>query len=157
MGIVSLDPSCATITAMMKNAGDLPDVSNFPLPSNRRMKMSQKIRARRARFGVVRAVKPHSAKYSDFQKSQISPYVRHPIPTEGRWPTSSTWGGLRWTRRVLLTRVPEADGKNVWSRCTDAGFKPVERSTGDGGKSDRRGEHAISRKTLRRECRVIPV
>jgi hypothetical protein len=34
----------------------------------------------------------------------------HPIPTEGRWPTSSTWGGLRWTRRVRLMRVPDADG-----------------------------------------------
>jgi hypothetical protein len=34
---------------------------------------------------------------------------------EGRCATSSTRGRMRWTRMVLLTRVLEADGEDVWS------------------------------------------
>ena len=30
---------------------------------------------------------------------------------------------MRWTRTVLLTRAPEADGEVVWSRRPDAGVK----------------------------------
>jgi hypothetical protein len=30
---------------------------------------------------------------------------------------------MRWTRKVLLTRVLEADGEDVWSRHPDAGVK----------------------------------
>src|SRR5688572_20027336 len=31
--------------------------------------------------------------------------------------------GMRWTRMALLTRAPEADGKDVWSRHPQAGVK----------------------------------
>ena len=35
--------------------------------------------------------------------------------SEGRCATSPTRGLMRWTRMVLLTRVLEADGEDVWS------------------------------------------
>src|SRR5665213_3685795 len=65
-------------------------------------------------FHVKRPLK----KYSDFPKWQIRLYPRHPVPLKGRCATSTARGGWRWPWRVLLTGVPEADGKNVWSRCT---------------------------------------
>ena len=42
---------------------------------------------------------------------------------------------MRWTRMALLTRAPEADGKDVWSRHPQAGVKFAPRSAGNGGKS----------------------
>src|ERR1700722_6108273 len=42
-------------------------------------------------------------------------YFRHPVPLEGRSRSSQTRDGERWTRRVRLTRAPEADGEIVWS------------------------------------------
>jgi hypothetical protein len=36
-------------------------------------------------------------------------------PNEGRWPTSSTRHGMRWTRRRDLTKRADADGEVVWS------------------------------------------
>jgi len=35
--------------------------------------------------------------------------------SEGRCATSPARDGMRWTRMVLLTRVLEADGEDVWS------------------------------------------
>src|SRR2546421_443603 len=41
---------------------------------------------------------------SEFQKFRLTTDPNHfhihhcPVPSEGRWPTSSTWGGMRWTR-----------------------------------------------------------
>src|SRR5712671_3611959 len=41
-------------------------------------------------------------------------YIHHcPVPSEGRWPTSSTWGGMRWTRVVPLTNGADAYGQVV--------------------------------------------
>jgi hypothetical protein len=48
---------------------------------------------------------------------------------------------MRWTlwRQVILhrTKTPAADGEVVWSWRRDPGAKPMESSTGDGGKKGR--------------------
>ena len=68
---------------------------------------------------------------------------------------------MRWTRKVRLTSVPEADGEDVWARHPDAGVKFLSGESflrATVAKSPvRRGERVISRKPLRGECRVIPV
>ena len=60
---------------------------------------------------------------------------------------------------ALLTNSAEADGKSVWSWHPDAGVKLAEATPPMtvAKEPGRRGERAISRKPLRRECRVIPV
>ena len=102
---------------------------------------------------------------SDFQKSFLTPdpnhlYIpRHPVPLRGafreRHGRGAGCGGRGGAldgrcqrgrrRRVVLTprRWCQVGGGN---------------SAGDGGKkADHRGEHGISRKPLRGECRMIPV
>src|SRR6202050_4508597 len=32
-------------------------------------------------------------------------WFRRPVPKEGRWPTSLTWGRMRWTQGALKTRA----------------------------------------------------
>jgi len=49
----------------------------------------------------------------DSRKSSLQ--AARPDPLEGRCATSSTRVGMRWTRMVLLTRAPDADGEVVWS------------------------------------------
>src|SRR5438067_550310 len=63
-----------------------------------------------------------------------------------------TRGGMRWTRSLRETNARgRADGEAVWSWRRDAGVKflrcvnPI---------AVHRGEHAISRKPLRREGRI---
>ena len=60
---------------------------------------------------------------------------------------------------MLKTTAPEAYGKDVWARHPDAGVKfAVQKLRMTVAKKPgRRGEHDISRKPLRGECRVIPV
>ena len=67
------------------------------------------------RIKLICPVQSPSQKYFCFSEMQISRMIRHPIPKEGRWPTSSTRGGSRWTRMALLTKAPGADGESVWS------------------------------------------
>jgi hypothetical protein len=68
---------------------------------------------------------------------------------------------MRWTRKALLTRAPEADGEVVWSWLPDAGVKFLgSKLLGDDGgkKSPVTGESTKETvKPLRGECRVIPV
>jgi hypothetical protein len=62
-------------------------------------------------------VKSLLQKYSDFQNTQISD-ISFPSPpnTKGRFAIVTNVGrGMRWTRMVLLTRAPLADGEVVWS------------------------------------------
>src|SRR5581483_90586 len=63
----------------------------------------------------------------------------------------------RFSRQLRMTG--ETDGKSVWSWHPDAGVKFVDDSCGRRGlKSPApRGERAISRKPLRRECRCFGV
>ena len=41
--------------------------------------------------------------------------------------------GMRWTRLPRQTSEVRADGQVVWSWSPDAGIKPVDELTGDGG------------------------
>ena len=68
-------------------------------------------------------VQPLLKKYFCFTESKSVLYSRLSHPTEGRCATSSTRGGMRWTRKVLLTRAFDADGEGVWSWHPDAGVK----------------------------------
>jgi hypothetical protein len=56
-----------------------------------------------------------------------------------------------------LTRAPDADGEDVWSRRPDAGVKFALRSAGDGGYQARTPRRARDKplKPLRRECRSV--
>ena len=99
-----------------------------PIPISRRREQFAHVRARncelagnlgkRNRAGC--AARPMQ-KNSEYQKFFLTPdpnhpYIRcHPVPLEGRSRSSQTRGGLRWTRTVLKTRAPEADGEVVWS------------------------------------------
>ena len=62
------------------------------------------------------SVQPLVKKYSDFQKSRISPYVRRPVPREGRFAIVTGAGrdavaaGCAKDESAFL-----ADGKIVWS------------------------------------------
>ena len=60
---------------------------------------------------------------------------------------------------MLKTTAPEVYGKNVWARHSNAGVKFAAEALRMtvAKKPGRRGEHVISRKPLRGECRVIPV
>ena len=110
-------------------------------------------------FNVICPVQSCLQKYFCFPEYKSPLYSNPSRPTEGRWPSSSTRGGMRWTRVALLTRAPNADGEIVWSWHPDAGVKfagATLRAT-VAKKPGRRGERDISRKPLRGECRVIPV
>ena len=66
---------------------------------------------------------PFRKNISVLQKRK-SPYIRiRPVPPRGVSRSSRTRGGMRWTRRALLTKALEADGEVVWSWRPDAGVK----------------------------------
>src|ERR1700735_2859007 len=87
--------------------------------------------------------------------------ISMPIPSHSRGVSRSsrTRDGMRWTRMVLLTRVPDADGEVVWAWRLDGGVKLAEAvSPMTVTKTpDHRGEHEVSRKPLRGECRMPPL
>ena len=60
------------------------------------------------RIKLFLPVQSHPKKYSGFPKPQITFISRPSRPTEGRWPSSQTRGGMRWTRAALLTRAPDS-------------------------------------------------
>jgi hypothetical protein len=78
-------------------------------------------------------------------------------PIRGACARHDTRGGMRWTRRRRTTNADVADGEGVWSRSHDAGIKLRERCARRRwqGSPAHRGEHAISRKPLRRGCRLF--
>jgi hypothetical protein len=81
------------------------------------------------------------------QLSGIIPRVS-PV-TRGGSRSSRTRGGMRWTRKVRKTFVPDAYGEVVWSRRRGAGVKlrRVHARCSDGGKrAVLRREHEVSRK-----------
>src|SRR5262249_40665695 len=81
--------------------------------------------------------------------------------TRGVSRSSRTRGGMRWSGWRRRTSGVNANGEVVWSRRPDAGVKLLDLPRGDGDKKARshRGDHEISRKTSRRECRCngVPV
>jgi len=55
-------------------------------------------------------------KYFAFSEGQISGIsLAIPSCSEGRWPSSRTLGGSRWTPMLRLTSAAEAYGKDAWS------------------------------------------
>ncbi len=59
-------------------------------------------------------VKPVLQKYFCFPLTQISSLIRTSRPDRGALRTSSTWGGMRWTRLAHLTNGADAYGQVVW-------------------------------------------
>src|SRR5260221_12334727 len=57
---------------------------------------------------------------------------------------------MRWTRKLRLTSVADADGEVVWFRRPDAGVKPCGaiRMATVARKPVHRGEREVSRKTI---------
>src|ERR1700692_4091412 len=66
-----------------------------------------------SRINVIWVVQSLLKKYSAFQKQKTILYPHPSRPTEGRWPSSLTRGGMRWTRMALLTGALDADGDVV--------------------------------------------
>jgi hypothetical protein len=50
-----------------------------------------------------------------FRSANHSYIHSRPVPLKGALAIVTTRGGMRWTRMVLLTRVSDADGEDVWS------------------------------------------
>jgi hypothetical protein len=87
-----------------------------------------------------------------YPKAKSRHIFGHPVPPEGRWPSSRTRDGSRWTRRLRLTSATEAYGEGVWSRRRGAGVNApggICLSGRNGGKrAVLRGEYVISRKAI---------
>jgi hypothetical protein len=85
--------------------------------------------------------------------------IRRPVSLEGRFAIVTDARRDAVDADAPITNGAEADGKNVWSWHPDAGVKLAEAapSMTVAKEPGRRGEHAISCKPLRGECRVIPV
>ena len=85
--------------------------------------------------------------------------ISHPVPFRGASRNVPARGGLRWTRMVLLTRAPEADERNrvvLTPPTSVSSLRSVPQVT-VAIEQGSPGRPRISRKPLRRECRVIPV
>ena len=65
---------------------------------------------------------------------------------------------MRWTRKLRLTSVADADGEVVWSWRPDAGAKVcgMIRKTTVARKPGHRGEREVNRKLPRGESRMTP-
>src|ERR1700676_2315338 len=64
---------------------------------------------------------------------------RHPVPPEGRWPSSQTRGRERWTRRLRLTSVATSVRRNRLGptpRCWRQVLAGLTLLADDGGKKD---------------------
>jgi hypothetical protein len=98
-------------------------------------------------------VQPLVKKYSDFPKTQISPYIRRPVPPRGVSRSSWTRGGMRWPQGALKTRALNCGRQNRMvltpRRWRQVCGKRFPRATVT-KKPDRRGEYDISRKTIAR-------
>jgi hypothetical protein len=65
---------------------------------------------------AVCLVQPPLQKYFDFSETQIRLHDLPSRPTEGRWPSSLTRGGMRWTRRRQARDVIAFSGNGVCGR-----------------------------------------
>jgi hypothetical protein len=100
---------------------------------------------------VICPVQSLLKKYSSFPKQRSILYLAPSRPTEGRWPSSLTRGGMRWTRAALLTRA-RACGRQSRVVLTPRRWRQVRggiRETTETKEPELRGEHEISRKPLR--------
>ena len=80
-----------------------------------------------------------------------------PSHSEGRLAIVTDAGRDAVDADAPITNGAEADGEVVWSWRPDAGVKSMEATppTTVANKPGHRGEHEISRKPLRGECRVF--
>src|ERR1700738_4873272 len=99
----------------------LPEPVRQSNPTGKSPKVCPALRAKIFRF-PRRANQPHNS--------------LHPVPPEGRRPSSQTRGRERWTRRLRLTSAAVAYGEIVWVRRPGAGVKLAEAKAyvDDGGK-----------------------
>ncbi len=68
------------------------------------------------RLALNRLSSPSGKNILIFRNQKSVYIVSHPASQEGRFAVVTDVGcGMRWTRMVLLTRAPEADGEVVWS------------------------------------------
>jgi hypothetical protein len=82
-------------------------------------------------------VQPLVKKYSDFPKTQISSYIRRPVPPRGVSRSSRARGGMRWPQAVLKTRALSC-GRRRRVVLTPRRWRQVcGNSAGDGGKKAR--------------------
>jgi hypothetical protein len=98
------------------------------------------------------SVQPLAEKYSDFQKSQISPYVRRPVPREGRFAivtdagrdAVAAGGAKDESAELAAAKSCGPDASTPASSSWEASFSGMTVTR----KPDRRGEYDISRKTI---------
>ena len=68
------------------------------------------------RLALNRLSSPSRKNILIFRNRKSVYILAHPASQEGRFAVVTDVGcGMRWTRMVLLTRAPEADGEVVWS------------------------------------------
>jgi hypothetical protein len=108
-------------------------------------------------FNQLRTTGPYCTQKSLYEIQNwciIRAISSHP---EGRTRRHLRGTRMRWTRAVPGEGMRRADGKGVWSCPPDAGVNPRVKSPGRRRLASPvlRGERAISRKPLRRECRTI--
>jgi hypothetical protein len=121
--------------------------------SPRTQAKSSHLAATKQRDGQIsqNPVRPFPKKYSASAVGQISGLVWRVSPDErGGSRSSRTRGGMRWTRKLRLTSVADADGEVVWSWRPDAGVKSCGaiRMATVARKPVHRGEREVSRKTI---------
>jgi hypothetical protein len=68
-----------------------------------------------SRFKLMLPVQSRLKKYSLKATGKSALQLRPSRLREGRWPSSRTLGGMRWTRQRRKTSGAQADGEVVWS------------------------------------------
>ena len=124
--------------------------ASAPLPTVRRRARDLARRASRLRYSEI-VSSPQIKNISLYPKREQGHISRHPVPPEGRRPSSRTRDGLRWTWRCLDDRHRSVRQRRVvlTSRCWRQVLKKLTLLRGDGGKrAVLRGEHVISRKAI---------
>src|SRR5258708_22910981 len=84
---------------------------------------------------MVCLVQPPSQKYFCFSEAQIRLHDLPSRPTEGRWPSSLTRGGMRWTRRRQACDVIASAAQRVRTNGAVSAFAGV---SADGYQARRR-------------------
>jgi len=164
-----LELSRATVMAARHKAASISSLSPTPsCPRLRMIRVAPHFRASRSRYDLpdgqitTRPSKPLSSpltkNISLFQKCKSGVGKAISCPQEGRIAIVTDVGcGMQWTRPCARRAQIVADGQVAWSRSPDAGVKPVDDFTGDGGYQARHtGESAKQPLTpLRGECRRV--
>jgi hypothetical protein len=107
----------------------------------------------------IALVQPSNQKYIYFAFSESMIYSRLFRSEEGAYASSRTWSGMRWTWDVPIDvrRIRGRRSRVVLARpCRRQVCAKLKASRGQRWQTlVHRGERVISRKPLRRECRVV--